>query len=213
DGLPVEPLLARIEQRLTVLAGGPRDLPARHQTLREAIDSSYELLRGHQRRLFRRLGVFAGGWTIDAAEAVATGAPAAVSVLDGLQALARASLVQRQGTDNDRTSRFTMLETIREYAVGRLIESGEAEDVRASHADFYLRLAQQAPPSAVVGASVWLEQADWLRQAEREQENFRAAHDWAIQRGEGQNALQLAQALATLWIFRGGHYAEGQTRL
>src|SRR5262245_23873478 len=139
-----EALLRRLERRLPLLTGGPRDLPARQRTLRTTIDWSYQLLDAGERRLFARLGVFVGGCTLEAVEAVCTaeGEPG-WDVLDGLAALVDQSLVrQEEGLDSE--PRFVMLETIREYASEQLVARGELEATRHQHAGYYLTFAQAA---------------------------------------------------------------------
>src|SRR5207248_8754746 len=135
-------LLARLEARLELLTGGALSSPARHRTLRAAIDGSYDLLEPRERALFRRLAVFAGGCTLEAAEAVCNAAGDLDSdVLDGLTSLVDKSLLGQE-TQPDQEPRFRMLETIREYAQERLDASGEAAATRRQHADFFVRLAE-----------------------------------------------------------------------
>src|SRR5205085_1089168 len=133
-------LLARLEHRLRVLTGGARDLPVRQQTLRNTIDWSYGLLSAGEQALFARLAVFAGGWTLEAAEAVCTPAgDVPLALLDATESLARQSLLrQRDGAAGE--PRFGMLETIREYAAERLAAGGEAETTRRRHLAYYLAL-------------------------------------------------------------------------
>lgn len=175
-------ILERLEPRLPLLAGGPRDAPERQRTLRATIAWSHELLTGAEQRLFRRLSVFAGGCAIEAAEIVA-GAD-----LDALQSLVGKSLLRF-----DR-ERFAMLETIREYAHERLEESGEADEVRRRHAEFFLAVAESAELSA---------EAEYGRRHDLvlpEQDNLRAAIDWAAAVGEIELGLSLAVALENFWV-------------
>src|SRR5262249_21523077 len=139
-------LLARLNHRLALLTAGPRDLPPCHQTLRAAIAWSYDLLNEGEQRLFARLGGFVGGWTLEAAEAVCNvDRDLPLDVVDGIGALWDQSLLQ-QGEGVDGEPRFTMLETIREYALERLEQSGEASTIRQRHAECFLALAETAEP-------------------------------------------------------------------
>ena len=216
--LPPEALLARLGSRLTVLTGGPRDLPARQQTLRATIAWSYDLLAPAEQTLFARLGAFAGGCTVEAAEAVggAAGAPPG-DVLDGLASLADRSLLQRQEAPPDEEPvpggpRLVLLETVREYALERLTASGEEAEVRRRHAAFYLALAE-ASHAELEGL---LDKA-WLERLEREHDNLRAALDWS-ERGDGApsgvpGAREMGPRLAgALWWFwwQRGHLTEGR---
>jgi predicted ATPase len=204
-------LLARLTSRLGVLTNGMRDLPARQQTLRDAIAWSYDLLGAVEQALFRRLGVFVGGCTIEAAEAVCTGdggaAPTASSqlpapVLDVLASLVDKSLLsQREGADHE--PRFDMLETIREYALERLAELGEAADQCRRHAAYYLNLAEAAQPQLQGG-----QQVAWLDRLEAEHDNLRAALEWLLETGDAEAALRLSGALWLFWQVR-GYFTEG----
>ena len=201
-------MLARFAP-LQLLTGGARDLPARQQTLRGAIAWSYDLLTADDQQLFRRLGVFVGGCTLDAAEQVAggEGPPAgdapAFHTLDGLAALVDQSLLRRRDTAEGEP-RFGMLETIREYALEQLRAAGEAAAVRARHAAYYLALAR----------TVALElrgprQVAWLEYLEGEHDNLRAALTWALEQGAAGTALPMVEALAWFWSLR-GYLAEGR---
>jgi predicted ATPase/class 3 adenylate cyclase/DNA-binding CsgD family transcriptional regulator len=198
-------LLARLDRRLPLLRGGARDLPPRHQTLRDAIAWSDDLLAPAERALFRRLAVFAGGCTLEAAEAVggAGGGPGPeLATLDGLTALVDGSLLSQE-EQPDGEPRFRMLETVREYALERLEASGEAEALRRRHADHYLALAEQGAPE-LRGPR----QAAWAARLEREHPNVRAALGWALAAGESALALRLATAQSWFWGL--GHVAEGR---
>jgi predicted ATPase/class 3 adenylate cyclase len=198
--LPPEAMLARLEQRLPFLTRGARDAPARQRTLRDTIAWSYDLLDPSDQTLFRRLSVFAGGCTLDAAEAVAN--PAGdLDMFGGLERLVEHSLL-RQVVGVTREPRFAMLETIREFGLERLSESGETDAVRRRHVAFFLALVEQAEP-ALLGP----EQLTWLTRLEAEHDNLRTALDWAI--GREETALQLAAGLAVFWLFR-GHLSEGR---
>jgi predicted ATPase/DNA-binding CsgD family transcriptional regulator len=192
-------LLVRLSNRLEVLTGGARDRPAHQQTLRDTIAWSYELLTGEQQRLFRHLGVFVGGFTLAAAQAIGGRA----DVLDTLGSLVDQSLLQ-PATGVDDEPRFAMLETIRDYAVERLEGSGEADVVGQRHAAFYLGVAEAAEPVLFGGQS-----AAWLAGLEEEHDNLRAALQGAVTRQESELALRLAGALAWFWYDR-GHLREGR---
>jgi predicted ATPase len=187
-------IVERLAQRLDLLKGG-RDAEARQQTLRAAIAWSHELLTENEQRLFARLAVFAGGCTLEAAEQITD------ADLDTLQSLVDKSLVRvREG------NRFWMLETIREYAVEQLEESGEAERLRRRHAEHFLELAEETEPLArEVDAAT-------LDRLEEEADNLRAALDWLEGSGETQLVLQLAAALDDFWGVK-GYLAEGRRRL
>jgi predicted ATPase len=194
-------LLARLEHPLQLLTGGARDLPARQQTIRATISWSYDLLDPHDRTLFRRLAVFAGGWTIEAANAVCTVRPArSLDVLDGLQSLLDNNLVQRTaGAETE--PRFTMLETLREYALERLEEHHEAEAMRRAHADYYLKLAEAAAPQ-LVGP----QEAVWLQRLDVEHDNLRAVLAWSrTPQGSIRLGLRVAAALQRFWFARRCH--------
>ena len=183
----------RLSKRLDLLTG-TRDSDARQATLRATIKWSYDLLSDEEKRLFARLAVFAGGSTLDAAEDVAG------ANLDTLQSLVDKSLVRH--TDG----RFSMLETIREYAVERLEDAGESEELRRRHAEHFLALAEEGEQY------VREYSGEWLDRLEREFDNIRAAMDRLEEAGETQLVLRLAGALADLWGIK-GHIAEGRRRL
>jgi predicted ATPase/class 3 adenylate cyclase/tetratricopeptide (TPR) repeat protein len=195
---PPEALLARMGKRLQVLISGSRDLPARQQTLRATIGWSYDLLAPAEQILFQRLGVFLGGWTIDAADAVCdTAGDLGAAVLDGLASLVDSSLVQRTaGADGE--PRFTMLETIREYALERLEESGAAA-IRERHAQIFLGLAEAAEMQ-LRGP----QQLAWLNRMEADHDNLRAALAWSqAPLGDVELGVRLASALWEFWLIRG----------
>jgi predicted ATPase len=183
-------LLDRLSARLTVLTGGPRDLPARQQTLRETLDWSAGLLDEHEQRAFARLGVFAGSWTLEAAEAVC-GAD-----LDTVTSLVGHSLVHRAESHAD--ARFAFLDTIREYALERLAAAGEEEPVRGRHAAWYLDLAQAAEPELSGDR-----QTEWFARLEAEHDNLRAATLHLRSAGERERALVLTIALTRFRYVRG----------
>jgi predicted ATPase/class 3 adenylate cyclase len=197
-------LLARLDRRLTFLSGGARNLPARQQTLRGAIDWSYELLDAGEQELFARLGVFVGGCTLEAAQAVGTaGGDLLLDVLTGIVSLVDKSLLKQvEGADGE--PRFLMLETIREYAWERLEQSGELDVVRAAYAAHYLAVAEAAHPK-LRGS----EQLAWLARLEQEHANLRAVLTWSQAAPERlEVGLQLARSLIWFWQLR-GHVREG----
>lgn len=201
--LAVEQVAERLEDSLKLLAGGPRTATRRHQTMRAALEWSYELLSEDERRLFRRLSVFAGRWTLEAAEAVGGGdGIERGKVLDLLGRLVDKSLVVTEAGEG--ALRYRMLEPARHYARERLEESGEAERVRKRHAAFFLALAEEAEPE-LIGP----EQAARLLQLEREHDNLRAVRRWARESGRKELGLRLAGALWRFWFTR-GHLEEGQ---
>ena len=203
--LPPVALLDRLEQRLLLLTGGSRDLPARQRTMRDAIAWSYDLLAEAEQTLFRRLAVFVGGWTLEAAEVLNDGT-GDLDVLGGLEALMAASLVQAvEHPDGER--RFGMLETLREFGMARLVSQGEVDEVSRRHADYFLALAQ-AGGAALGGAAP----GEWVTRLEVEQANIRAALSWLRDRGESAAGLRLAAALGGFWRLRSAN-TEGRAWL
>ncbi|HEY0601597.1 MAG TPA: tetratricopeptide repeat protein [Herpetosiphonaceae bacterium] len=200
--LTPQALLARLDNRLKMLTGGARDLSARQQTLRGAIDWSYDLLDSAEQQLFARLAVFVGGWTLEAAEAICQDA-ADLDLLDGLQSLVDKSLVRQIETEQGEP-RFMLLETIREYALERLTLSGAAEAACAGHASYYLELAEQMEPELV-----GMNQAASLDRLETEHNNLRAALTWARTASDPEIGLRLTIALAEFWSAR-GYYSEAR---
>ncbi len=198
-------LLARLDHRLAILTGGARDLPARQQTLRATIAWSHELLPAPERALFARLGVFTGGATLDAAEAICSAAGGLpLDLLDGIDSLVQKSLLrQEEGPGGD--ARFNMLETIREFAVERLQELPEAEELRQAHADTYLALAELADQDD------FTDEVDLLNRLEADHANLRQAISYYERQG-GAGLVQrvrLAAHLAYFWWLR-GHFSEGR---
>ncbi len=188
---------------LQFLTAGPRDLPVRQQTMRATIAWSYDLLDDRDKMLFRRLAVFAGGFTLEAVEAVCTGnEQLGMDVLGGVGSLVRKNLLQREERDGE--ARFTMLETIGEYAREKLLEAGEDERVRDQHLNAFLQLAEKASPK-LFGA----EAVPWMERLERDHDNLRSALRWALVRGASAAALRMSWALAWFWWVR-GHLSEGR---
>jgi tetratricopeptide (TPR) repeat protein len=187
-------LLQRLERRLTLLTGGAKDRPVRQQTLRATIDWSYSLLSEEERDLFARLSVFAGGCTVEEVEAVC-GVEGGPDVLEVMMSLIDQSLLLQEAQDGE--SRFTMLETLRQYAAERLQESGRLDSVREAHAGFFFRLAGNIELE-LVGRN----QVVWMRRLDREVDNIRAALSWFIGTGRAGAALQLAGNLWRYWDSR-----------
>jgi|HubBroStandDraft_6_1064221.scaffolds.fasta_scaffold20786_2 predicted ATPase/serine/threonine protein kinase len=185
---------ARLASSLQLLTGGARDLPVRQQTLRQAIDWSYDLLSEPEQRLFRRLSVFLGGCNLEAVESVCDAKQdLGLDVLDGMASLADKSLV-RQTEQTDGEPGFAMLETIREYARGKMTESGEEPLIRRSHAAYCLVLAEDA-----AGEDTAENQSGLQERLEIESQNFRAALDWLIETGNAEWGLRLGVALFPFW--------------
>jgi non-specific serine/threonine protein kinase len=204
--LPPAALLARLETRLKLLIGGARDLPERHQTLRDSLAWSYDLLGSGEQRLLRRLAVFAGGWTLEAAEAVCGGrADLGIDALEGLASLIDKSIVLRE--DGHDPSRFRMLETIREFGAERLATSGEEAKVREAFSAFYLALAGEAA-RALDGPA----EREWLERLQVEHDNLRAALSWSLANGRETAGLCLAGTLRGFWQVR-GYWSEGRAWL
>jgi len=206
--LSPQALLARLEHRLEVLTGGARDLPERQQTLRKTIKWSYDLLSAEEQRLFRRLAVFVGGCTLEAAEAVSSAmGDGMTNVLDAITSFIDKSLI-RQGEQEGGEPRLVLLEMIREYTSECLESSGEAEAARHAHAGYFLTLAEEAEP-ALRGP----QQVMWLERLEREHDNLRAALRWSLEQGEvsqcTERALRMGSALWRFWQVR-GHVSEGR---
>jgi tetratricopeptide (TPR) repeat protein len=176
---------------------------SRHQTLRSLIDWSYDLLSQSEKRLVQRLSVFAGGWTLEAAERVcADQGVAAEDVLDLLTSLAGKNLVVAH--QNEGHSRYRFLETVRQYGIDRLEECMGGDAVRQRHRDYFLVLAEEAEPN-LTGAH----QTAWLQRLEEEHENLRVALDWSLVEEESDAALRLCGALQRFWWTR-GHLFEGR---
>ncbi len=203
--MSLEQIAARLDDRFRLLTGGSRMLLPRHQTLRATIDWSYDLLEDVEKRLLRRLSVFAGGWTLDAAEAVCAGdGIESWEVLDLQSHLVDKSLVMvEEGAGGE--IRYRLLGTIRQYARDRLVEASEAGAVRSRHLDWFVGVAERAAPE-LRGA----EQALWFDRLEQEHDNFRAALEWSqTVEGGAEAGLRLAGTLYRFWYVR-GYLTEGR---
>ena len=197
--LPPEAMLARLGNRLGLLRGGARDLPDSQRTLRATLDWSYGLLDLAERSLFARLAAFVGGCTLEAAEAVCDAGDEA-EVSEHMFALVDKSLVRQQaGIQHE--PRFTMLETVREYALGRLEESEELQRLRRRHAIYFLELAEEEER-----ASQGPLQGAWLDRLETEHDNLRTALSWSLtSKGDAEMGLKLTGALSHFWYVREHH--------
>ena len=201
--LSVEEIDHKLDQRFRLLTGGSRTALPRQQTLRALIDWSYDLLHAPEKLLLQRLSVFAGGWTLAAGEQVGAGDGVdEAEVFDLLTSLSDKSLVVAEQMDEH--SRYRLLETVRQYARDRLMESGGGEAVRERHRDYFLALAEEAEPK-LLGAG----QAEWLQRLEDEHENLRAALDWSLVAAGSNEDLRLCGALQRFWWTR-GHLTEGR---
>jgi predicted ATPase/DNA-binding CsgD family transcriptional regulator len=224
--IPPPAMLARLERWLPWLSGGPRDAPARHHTLRDAIRWSYDLLEPHEQQLLRRISVFVSGCTLDAVEVICgdfgspsnpkskiESLPSSVAkgpkLIAALGSLVDKSLLRNEGSRpgmpaGAEQGRLYMLETIREYALEQLATAGEGEALRLAHARFYIALAEEAEPQLTSP-----NQPAWLATLEEEHDNLRAALTWAVDKGEVELAARLATPLWRFWL-RHGHLSEGR---
>ena len=191
-------LLARLERRLPLLTHGPRDLPERQQTLRAAIAWSYDLLGAAEQRMFRQLAVFAGGFTLEAAEALTEGGPDDIDPLEAISSLIGQSLVFVQPLE-ETTPRYRMLETIREFGLERLEASGEAGQTHRRHAELCRDLAERAEPMLLTAG-----RRTWMTKLEQALDNVRAALAWSLS-ADGVLAMgvALAGALGWFWLISG----------
>ena len=203
--LPPWALLDRLDRRLPVLTGGPRDQPSRLRTMGDAVAWSHDLLAPEEQAHFRRLAVFAGGFALEAAEAVAGGVgDPGGDAFAMVEALVGQSLMHRLSAADADEARFGMLETVREFGLERLAASGEEAAVRDRHAGHFLALAEAAEPHLLLPG-----QGPWLDRLAAEYANLRAALAWLEQAGEAEAMLRLAGALDRFWWVR-GHYGEGR---
>jgi predicted ATPase len=195
-------LLSRLDRALDT--EGARDLPERQRTMRATLDWSYDLLSDEEQNLFRRLSVFAGGFTLEAAEIIGGAEVKSVDVLEPLGQLVEQSVVAVDGSFEDEEGRYRMLEPVRQYALERLEGSGDEVEARRRHTDYYLALAERASPQ-LEGAG----QVAWLKRLEREYDNLRTALGWLLERGEAGRAARLAWDIWLFWAMR-GHASEGR---
>ena len=194
--LGIEQIAKRLDDRFRLLTGGSRTALERHQTLRAAIDWSYNLLPVAEQVLFRRLSVFIGGWTLEAAEAVCVDELIKnADVLDLLEQLINKSLVLME--EHQSETRYSMLETMRQYANEKLAESGESDTLRDRHLEYFLNLAETAEPHLIRP-----EQLEWLAKLDADYENIRLALQWALNKESAEPSLQLCAALGLFWSIR-----------
>jgi predicted ATPase len=200
-------MLTRLQSRLQLLTGGSRDLPQRQQTLRAAMDWSYDLLSAAEQKLFERLSVFVGGCNLEGVEAVCDAkADLELDLLDGMASLVDKSLVQ-QAEQTIGESRFVMLQTIHEYALEKLEASGEKAPTKRAHAAYCLILAEEEATEQNAA-----EVAEWLERMALEHDNFRAALEWLTETGDAAWGLRLGAALFRYWEMR-EYFVEGRDRL
>jgi predicted ATPase/DNA-binding XRE family transcriptional regulator len=192
--LSVEQLADRLEDRFRLLTGGSRTSLERHQTLRAAIDWSYNLLSPVEQALFRRLSIFSGGWSLTAAESVC-GGNGTEEVLELLEQLINKSLVFAEELRGE--VRYQMLETIRQYAFEKLVQQDEDSALRDRHFEYFLQLAELAAPHLIRD-----EQLSWLEKLDRDYENLRAALERSLTRDSPEQALRLCAALGRFWLIR-----------
>ncbi len=202
--LSPDELLSRLGNQLKLLTGGAKDLPVRQQTMRNAIGWSYDLLDENERTLFRRLSIFVGGATLEAIETVCD-CGNGFDVFEGVLSLTDKSLIRRRENENGAV-RFQMLEVVREFSAEKLTESGNLEQVKLNHADYFLGFAERLEPN-LRGA----EQAKWLDVLEEEHGNLRVAFEYFLET-DTEKALRLSGAIHRLWSVH-GHYSEGRNRL
>jgi predicted ATPase len=201
--LQPQAILARLDDRLKLLTGGARDLPFRHQTLRNTLEWSYSLLIDDEKTLYARLGVFVGGFTLKAAEAICN-VENRFDILEGLMSLINNSLLRQENITNGE-ARYGMLETIRAYALERLADSGEMEDIRAHHTQYYGNIILNQVTFELYSANA----LHWLNWLEREHDNIRATLAWSLSSPQGIELMPgLIFALAWFW-YRRGYSIEG----
>jgi predicted ATPase len=202
--IPPQAILARLDDRLKLLTGGARDLPARHQTLRNTLEWSHSLLNQDEKTLYARLSVFVGGFTLEAAEAVCN-PEGKLDILDGLTSLVNNSLLRQEET-SDGEPHFGMLETIRAYALEQLANSGEMEALQAQHAGYFGDVIINQ-----VGYEIYTAKAlHWLNWLEREHDNIRATLTWSLTTPQGiEIGAGLVFALVWFW-YRRGYFIEGR---
>ncbi len=204
--LSVEQIVARLDHAYQLLTGGSRSALPRQQTLRAAMDWSYDLLPAHEQAFFRRLSVFAGSFSLEAAEAICAGEPGeAYNTLDILSSLIDKSLalMEQRGS----AARYRLLEPVRQYGQDKLQESGEAAQTRRNHRDWYARLAEQAELETQEA-----QQEIWFERLEAEHDNLRGALGWSLEQQEAGMAAQIGGAIWRFWLLR-GHMSEGRSFL
>ena len=202
--LSVEQIAKRLDDRFRLLTGGSRTALERHQTLRAAIDWSYNLLSPNEQALFRRLSVFVGGWLLEAVESVCSDASIqSDEVLELLEHLINKSIVITEEVQHE--TRYHMLETIRQYARAKLFDSGEDKTLRQKHSDWFLELAEDAEHGMLFGNEI----AKWMDRLEHDLDNFRAALAWLLETEQIEQCVRLASKLHSFWLDR-NYYSEGR---
>src|SRR5215217_4159750 len=203
--LSLEQISQRLEGSLKLLTRGGRTAAPRQRTIRETLEWSHKLLYERERKVLRRLSVFAGGWSLEASEVVLSEESIGQSeVLELLSGLVEKSLVIAELSAESGGVRYRLLDTIRQHALEKLEQSGEIEDVKRAHAEYFLALAEEAEPE-LIGPR----EAEWFERLEEELDNFRAALSWASVRGQAELGLRLAGALGSFWFWE-GHCGEGR---
>lgn len=208
--LSVDEIASRLDDRFSLLTAGSRTAISRHQTLRATIDWSYDLLTKPERSLLRRLSVFVGGFMLEAVEAVCSQGMKGRNILDLLGRLVDKSLVIVEADSDASGTRYRLLETIRQYALEKLVETGEATLIRDQHLDFYLSLAENLEPH------IGHESVIWISRLDKELDNIRAAMEWSTNSGKAVDALRMAGSLAYFWFYwfaRGNLLSEWQHRI
>jgi predicted ATPase/DNA-binding SARP family transcriptional activator len=208
--LSVDEIAARLDNCFSLLTAGSRTAIPRHQTLRATIDWSYDLLTEPERILLRRLSVFAGGFTLEAVEAVCSQGMKQSDILDLLGRLVDKSLVIVEAGSEFSGTRYRLLETIRQYALERLVETGEASVIRDRHLDFYLNVAEKSEPHMGHESGIWINRLD------KDLDNIRAAMEWSTNSGKAAVALRMAGSLVYFWFYwfaHGNLLSEWQQRI
>ena len=201
--LPPQAILTRLDDRFKLLTSGARDLPTRHQALRNTLEWSYSLLNAEEKTLYARLSIFVSGFTLEAAEAVCN-AEGELDILEGLTSLVNNSLLRQEEIEGE--PRFSMLETIRAYALERLAESGEMETLRERHARYFGHIIVEQTWPLLTSAKA----LHWLNWLEREYDNIRATLTWCLSAPEGIDlGAQIVYALEWFW-YRRGYFIEGR---
>jgi predicted ATPase/Tfp pilus assembly protein PilF len=203
--LPPQAILARLDDRLKLLTGGARDLPSRHQALRNTLEWSYSLLNDAEKILYARLGVFVGGFTFEAVEAICN-ADGHLDILEGLTSLANNSLLRQEGSAEEEP-RLGMLETIRAYALERLAESGEINALQERHALYFGGIVVSQNWTQLTSANA----LSWLNWLEREYDNIRATLVWCLSSSPPHLTLGAELVMAMQWFwYRRGYFSEGE---
>jgi tetratricopeptide (TPR) repeat protein len=205
--LSVDEIATRLDDRFSLLTSGSRTAIPRHQTLRATIDWSYDLLTEPEQILLRRLSVFAGGFALEAAEAVCSQGMKRSDTLDVLGRLVDKSLVIVEADPEISETRYRLLETIRQYALEKLVETGEASAVRDQHLEFFIKLAEEAEPKTFGG-----EAGVWFRRLGKELDNIRAAMEWSTNTGKAIAALRMAGSLVYFSFSQGPLLSEWHDR-